>query len=98
MIKNTDCIVLEGQRTIERQRELVAQGVSKTMNSKHLSSPSRAVDVAPYPIDWKDIKRFVILGEIVKTIAEKMEIEIEWGGDWNSFKDYPHYQLADEEK
>jgi hypothetical protein len=98
VIKHTDCIILEGHRTIERQKELVAKGVSKTMNSKHLSSPSRAVDVAPFPLDWDDIKGFKNLGKIVIYTADKLGIKIEWGGDWNSFKDYPHYQLANEEK
>ena len=41
-----DFTVLEGRRTLERQKELVAQGASKTMNSRHLTG--HAVDVAPY--------------------------------------------------
>ena len=44
--------ILEGKRTIEQQRENVAKGVSKTMNSLHLDDPSNAVDAAPDPLNW----------------------------------------------
>ncbi len=50
VIKQYDCTILEGHRSTERQKELVAQNKSKTMNSKHLLSPSKAIDVSPYPI------------------------------------------------
>jgi peptidoglycan LD-endopeptidase CwlK len=37
-------VVLEGLRTVARQRQLVAQGASKTMNSRHIRG--LAVDMA----------------------------------------------------
>lgn len=55
VIKHWDCKVLEGKRSEEQQRKNVQKGVSKTMNSKHvypLGKPSRAVDVAPWPLKW----------------------------------------------
>lgn len=55
VIKHWDCKVLNGKRTIERQRMNVAKGVSKTLNSKHvypILEPSLAVDVVPYPLQW----------------------------------------------
>ena len=71
--------------------------------SNHNRSPSLAVDVAPYPIDWKDIPRFIHFGGVVQGIAWDMGINIIWGGDWDSdhdhkdqtFMDYPHYELSD---
>jgi peptidoglycan L-alanyl-D-glutamate endopeptidase CwlK len=34
-MSNLDFTVLEGLRTVERQKELVKQGASKTMKSRH---------------------------------------------------------------
>ena len=61
--------------------------------SNHNYLPSRAVDVIPYPVDWNDIDKFKQLGKIVKETAKELNIEISWGGDWQSFKDYPHYEI-----
>jgi peptidoglycan LD-endopeptidase CwlK len=52
VVQRFDCTVLEGARTVEQQTENVRKGVSKTMDSRHLDRPSRAVDVAPYPVRW----------------------------------------------
>jgi peptidoglycan L-alanyl-D-glutamate endopeptidase CwlK len=96
-----DCTILPdgGKRTEARQAELVAAGKSQTMHSKHLTG--HAVDVAPYPIDWEDWKRWYAFGGYVRGIAEGMEIDVRWGGDWNgdwsyidqSFHDLPHWEL-----
>lgn len=46
-----DFVVVEGVRTLERQRELVAKGASRTLNSKHLPKADgygHAIDVYPY--------------------------------------------------
>lgn len=65
----------------------------KLKKSKHNYSPSKAVDVVPYPLDWNDLDSFKRLGEVVKSTAKELDIEISWGGDWISFKDYPHYEI-----
>lgn len=65
----------------------------KTKKSEHNYSPSHAIDIAPYPIDWNNIARFTDLAKIVKQCAKNLGIKIEYGGDWTSLKDYPHYQL-----
>jgi len=88
-----DFIVVEGLRTKERQAYLVEKGASKTMNSRHLTGD--AVDLAPIvnnkvSWDWKD---FYPLAEAVKEAAKQVKVEVEWGGDWTSFKDGPHWQL-----
>ena len=93
-IQHFDFTVLEGQRTLEKQRQYLKEGKSKTLKSKHLLNPSRAVDIAPYPIDWEDIKRFKELAWLIKGIAKELQIEIIHGGDWKTFKDYPHFELV----
>jgi peptidoglycan L-alanyl-D-glutamate endopeptidase CwlK len=67
-----------------------------TKKSKHNYSPSLAVDVCPYPIDWNNIQAFKDLADIVKRKANELGIKIVWGGDWISLKDYPHFELAKE--
>lgn len=64
----------------------------KTKKSNHNYSPSRAVDIAPYPIDWEDEKRFKELADVVKQCAKNLNIKIVWGGDW-AMHDTPHFEL-----
>lgn len=89
-ITEQDFSVIEGLRTLERQRELVARGASKTMNSRHLTG--HAVDLAPYPLSW-DWKYFYPIADAMKSAARDLGIPLEWGGDWASFRDGPHFQL-----
>jgi len=91
-----DFTIIETVRTVEQQKINVAKGVSKTMKSRHIPSSNKsglceAVDIAPYPINWKDTKRFKQLAEHIKATANKMGIKITWGGEWGW--DYPHYEL-----
>lgn len=90
-----DFSVNEGVRTLDRQKELVSKGASKTMKSKHLVQPDgygHAVDLYPYPIDMDavnrnnavEIVRFGVLAGIIKSLAWTHGIEIEWGGDFDS--------------
>ena len=90
-------IVTEGLRTEVRQRQLMRAGASKTMNSKHLVG--RAIDVAPIignKLAW-DWPPFYIIAASMKQAAEELGVKIVWGGDWKSFKDGPHYELAEGE-
>ena len=88
-----DFTVVDGVRSIERQRQLVAQGASTTMNSRHLTG--HAVDLAPW-IDGQPSwhwPHYDELAPVIKRAAKDLGVEIEWGGDWRSFKDGPHWQL-----
>lgn len=99
-----DCTILPdgGLRLPARQRELVATGRSKTIHSKHLTG--RAVDVAPWPIDWDDTKTWYAFCGYVKGIAEGMEIAVRGGFDWDrdwmftdqTFHDLPHWELVND--
>lgn len=90
-ISDQDFTVLEGIRSIDRQEELVATGKSKTMNSRHLTG--HAVDLAPWPISW-DWDKFYPIADAMKEAAADLGVDIEWGGDWTSFPDGPHFQLS----
>ena len=94
-IKKTpvDFIVTEGLRTKERQKQLVAAGASKTMNSRHLTG--HAFDVAALvggSVRW-DWPLYTKIAEAVKAAANELGVEIIWGGDWKSFRDGPHFEL-----
>ena len=102
VVKHFDCTILEGSRTEERQKELIAEGKSKTMKSKHLRSPSLAIDCVPYPIDWEDRERITYFAGYVMGIAKAKGIDLRWGGDWdqdtevkdNGFDDLVHFELV----
>jgi peptidoglycan L-alanyl-D-glutamate endopeptidase CwlK len=92
-ITEIDFTVLEGMRSEERQRELVAKGASQTMKSLHLIG--EAVDIAPYidgRISW-DWPPYYELARAMKQAAEELGVTITWGGDWETFKDGPHFQI-----
>lgn len=95
-IKKTpvDFTVIEGLRTAERQKQLVASGASKTMNSRHLTG--HAIDLAAVvdgEIEWS-WPLYSKIATAMKSAASELGIKIEWGGDWTSFKDGPHFQLS----
>lgn len=90
-ITEQDFTVLEGLRSKERQRTLVKEGKSKTMNSRHLTG--HAVDLAPWPISW-DWEYFYPIADAMKQAASELGVDLEWGGDWKSFPDGPHFQLS----
>ena len=99
LVEIMDVTIIEGLRTEARQLELLAQGKSKTKYSKHLEG--KAVDLAPYPIDWKDRERFHYMGGMVRGIGKQMGVNIRWGGDWdsdgevkdNGFDDLVHVEI-----
>ena len=94
-IKNSpyDFKITEGLRTVERQKELVKTGKSKTMNSYHLKG--KAVDIAVLidnKITW-DFKYYNEVANHIKEVAKRLGYVITWGGDWKTFKDGPHFQI-----
>lgn len=105
VIKYYDCTIICGHRSEKDQMKAYRSGNSKLVypQSKHNKMPSLAVDVAPYPIDWKDYNRFYNFGGYVLAIADMLGIKIRWGGDWDSdnnfddqrFNDLVHFELKD---
>lgn len=92
-ITSVDFVVTEGLRTKERQEQLVRAGASRTLKSRHLTG--HAVDLAAKVGDevrW-DWPLYHKLDAAMKQAAAALGIEIEWGGDWKSFPDGPHFQL-----
>ncbi len=85
--------ITEGRRSIERQKQLFSQGKSQTMNSRHLTG--HAVDVVAYVngnVNWT-WKYYEQIADAFKQASKELSIPIEWGGDWTTLKDGPHFQL-----
>ena len=67
--------------------------------SRHNYYPSKAIDIVPYPEGWKDERRFNYVAGVIMATAEHLrnngviESVLEWGGNWKTFKDLPHFQI-----
>lgn len=106
-IKYHDFKIIQGKRTVAEAADTVKAGVSHTNHSKHvypLNAPSLAVDVAPWPVDWKDTGRFYYLaGYILAVAKEKFGVTLRYGGDWDSdgeirdqtFNDLGHFEIVE---
>jgi peptidoglycan L-alanyl-D-glutamate endopeptidase CwlK len=92
-LTSVDFTVLEGLRTTDRQKTLVAAGASKTMNSRHITG--HAVDLGAYvdgQVDWS-WPLYERIAAAMKLAAKELGVAITWGGDWSSFRDGPHFEL-----
>jgi hypothetical protein len=109
-----DIIVLEGVRSWDRQAELLRQNKTKVGPGKSKHNPpklpngkedknwlSTAVDVAPYPIDWNDARRFIYMAGLVIGTGRALGYDFRWGGNWDedqiiiddqNFDDLPHFE------
>ena len=109
VLKFWDHTIIDGIRTIAEQEKNVARGVSKTMDSKHLSG--RAIDAMPYPINWDKIEKglaavkkveggmevleaYMFQG-FVAGVAAHMGINIRQGVDWNSNRQFEDQSFND---
>ena len=72
-----------GLRTIEEQRELVANRASKTMNSKHIGG--HAVDLMAYigsRGSW-ELNIYDEIADVMKEGASLVGVGIRWGAAWH---------------
>ena len=67
--------------------------------SRHNYDPSKAVDICPYPSGYSRTDEFYYMAGVVMSLADRMladgriENKIIWGGNWENFKDLPHFQI-----
>lgn len=98
-------VVFEGVRSLARERSLIARGKSALKNPfrcRHVPTKdpkyglvSHAVDLVPLVGGrpqwlWPQIYP---IARAMKAAASAEHVSIEWGGDWRTFKDGPHFQL-----
>ena len=103
-----DCTIVEGHRSEQRQDMLFMTGKSKVVwpDGKHNTSPSKAVDVAPYvdgKISW-DVRHCCYLAGCIMGTARVLGVKLRWGGNWDQdqeiitdqqFQDLVHYELVE---
>lgn len=100
VIKYFDCSVICGFRNEKDQHEAFLEGFSETdwPDSKHNSTPSKAVDVVPYYSDRisreKAANHYFFAG-FVKAVALLKGIKIRCGADWNGDNDTTNQALKD---
>jgi peptidoglycan L-alanyl-D-glutamate endopeptidase CwlK len=99
VLSKVDFVVVEGLRSLERQKELFAAGKSRTMNSRHLTG--HAVDLAPLVdldgdgksnLSWER-QHFYPISDAMHGAAAILKVPLVWGGDWQTFVDQPHWEL-----
>mgnify|MGYP003136388181 CR=1 FL=1 len=105
LIKIMDVTIIEGVRSKEKQQEYFKNGKSKIdgVTKKGMHQLGKAVDLAPYPVDWKNTKRFYYMGGMLRGIAKQLNIKVRWGGDWDSdgkikdqtFNDLVHIEIKE---
>ncbi|HLO78152.1 MAG TPA: M15 family metallopeptidase [Magnetospirillum sp.] len=86
-------LVVEGLRTMERQKQLKKIGASTILNSRHITG--HAVDLVPLidgKVSWH-WPHFRKLAPFIRAAARAEKVPLEWGGDWKRFPDAPHWQL-----
>ncbi len=103
VIKVYDFKVVCGHRDKEDQEKAFKEGKTKKHfpDSKHNKDPSTAIDIYPYPIDFNDRERFVLLAGLMIATAESKGYILRWGGAWNGLKtmknnkfdDLPHFEI-----
>lgn len=96
-----------GVRTPPEQFELYKDGKSKCDGYEKLSThqpiendrgikEGRAFDIFGYVngrATWDAKVLTEISTHIISVAWNKYKVKLTWGGDWNTFKDLPHYQL-----
>jgi len=94
-LTTVDFQITEGLRSIERQKLMVANGRSQTIHSKHLTGDAIDVMALVYGrVTWS-FPAYKSIAKAMKTAAVQLEIDdLYWGGDWETFKDGPHFQIG----
>ena len=100
VVKRFDCSVVWGRRGKKAQEYAFKMG----WTTKHYPSSlhnvekpklSRAIDLVPWPTDWKDEARNYYFSGYVRGIAEEMGVPLRHGSDWDGDYDINDQTLRD---
>ncbi len=98
-LSTVDFGVIEGLRTVERQKELVDTGKSQTMNSRHITG--HAIDLLPTGADWNDYKCWLPVLDAMHRAGKELGVKLRFGISWTDnpndkpakFLDGPHVEI-----
>jgi peptidoglycan L-alanyl-D-glutamate endopeptidase CwlK len=87
-----------GLRTAEEQYILFKDGKSKCdgFKKKSYHQSGKAFDIFAYvdgSASWDKEHLTAIARHIQKIAKDQFNVDLEWGGDWKSFRDMPHFQI-----
>lgn len=105
-------IYRDNKWSIKNLNDVVTYCDGKIDISEHNYTPSRAIDIIPYPTRWVVKENFYFLAGYVLNInkelydSHKVKHLLRWGGDWDSdmdfkdqsFIDLVHYEIIQESK
>ena len=99
-------VVTEGLRTLERQRELLRIGATKTLKSRHLKQADgyghafdfyALVDInSDGKVSFEEMSNtrlMIPIANAIKAAAKEEKVALTYGGDWRKFRDYVHFEL-----
>ena len=106
-IEDFDFAIIEGHRGKAAQDKAYATGASQLPWPKgnHNATPSRAADLAPWPVDWSESEkphlRFAFMMGVIHAHAKRLGVKVRFGMDWNrnldmrdeTFLDFGHVEL-----
>lgn len=78
-LSTQDFSIIEGIRSVERQRQLYKSGKSQTMESRHITGD--AIDLVSYPVSW-EFEDFYPIADAVIQAAKDCDVAVRWGGNW----------------
>lgn len=86
-----------GLRTAEEQKKLFNDGASERdgYNKKSYHQSGMALDVYAY-VDGKaswDKAHLTTVAAAMLEAANRLSISLRWGGHWNNFNDYVHFEV-----
>lgn len=86
-----------GLRTAQRQNELFKKGVSKLdgFKKKGRHQEGKAFDIYAFvngKASW-DATHLKPIARHLQSIAKTKGVYLRWGGDWENFKDLPHFEM-----
>lgn len=94
-LTQVDFRVNEGVRTIARQKQLLKEGKTQTLKSKHIEG--KAVDLVALvdnKVNW-DASYYIQIAEAVRLAAIELNIPVRWGGCWiGTLNSYPSAKEA----
>lgn len=96
-IKDLDFSIIQAYRNREDQEKAFRRGNSKAHfgQSPHNYLPCVAVDCIPSPFNgWDDAAGFKAMADHILACAKRLDIPVQWGGNWKTFKDTPHFELS----
>jgi peptidoglycan LD-endopeptidase CwlK len=80
-----------------RSPQWIESGASQILNSRHLTG--HAVDLGAWvddQVEWS-WPLYHKINAAMQEASKLVGVPIEWGGNWRTFKDGPHFQLPRKE-